>query len=126
MYLKIRDSVTEEWVYLDDFDRLEAPDLATININVSDQESIGLTMDDLKARIFGSDEEVAEARVVVLDGKLLMQDYMETGKIRYQLLRCVAEDETGETFYTVALNTSAFLCGERGHTMDRFIVHRVF
>jgi len=124
MYLKIRDSVKDVWIYIDDFNRLEASPSKKFN---PDKNTEIETVNDLKPILMRADEEVAHAAITVFDPKLMLKNLQDARPIEYQVIRCIKDiSDDEETYFDIAFNTVAFVCSDRGHTMDRFIIHKVF
>lgn len=129
MYLKIRDTLNATWMYIEGFVRLEALDPRTQSfIRSVDEEKhskIPFSSKLLREHLFAHDEYLREASVIVFDDEFLMQDANEHNVLHYRVVRCVERKEDKETFYYVAFNTEGYLCSDHGHTMDRFVVHRL-
>lgn len=124
MYLKIMDSKKGVWVYIDDFNRLEAPKKKSFKPS----EDILLNrVEDLETLLLKHDEDVTHAYLKVLDTNLMLEDLLNDRPITYQVIRCWKELADGtESYFNVAFNTVVFLCSDRGHTMDRFVLHKVY
>lgn len=132
MYLKIRSAENNSWIYIDGFVRLEAKDESVLHYKMTEEERSSLrypveTLSSIvvrKALSQLSPESNVNVRVL-LDDDILSKDCETKNQIRFRILTCVVRDENGrESDQSVLINTEAYLCSDRGHTMDRFIVNR--
>lgn len=108
MYLKIRDLHNKCWEYIYNFDRL----------SVDDIRRVGTAGEDSSKDLFAACV-AEETNLSIID-----PEFAPLGN--YMKITCVTEskgDDNGREF-SLVFNTYAFLCSERGHTMDRFIVNR--